>query len=73
MLGSHVEFARGLAGLHDLPQKKKLHDLTVFLLRAFTTKKKITRLTAKKKLHDLPQKKKLHDVTIFLYARLPQK
>ena len=26
-------------------RKKKLHDYTVFLLRAFTAKKKITRIT----------------------------
>ena len=33
--------------LTRLTAKKKLHDLTVFLLRAFTAKKKITRFTAK--------------------------
>ena len=41
-------------------RKKKLHDLTVFLLRAFTTKKT---------LHDLPQKKRItrHD-DFFVHA-----
>ena len=37
-------------------RKKKLHDVMIFWLHAFT---------AKTKLHDLPQKK-LHNVTIFL-------
>ena len=40
----------GKKKLHDLQQKKKLHDLTVLLLHAFTGEKKITRLTAKKKI-----------------------
>ena len=52
-------------------KKKKLHDLTGFLLRAFTAKKKITRLTAKKKItrpdgffvtRIYSAKKKLHDL-----------
>ena len=54
-------------------KKKELHDVTVFLLRAFTAKKKITRLTAKIKkitrlddffVHTFTAKiKKLHDLT----------
>ena len=39
-------------------KKKKLHDLTVFLLRTFTAKKKDYTTYSKKK--------KLHDLTVFL-------
>ena len=38
-------------------KKKKLHDLTVFLLHAFTAKKKLHDLQQKNFLHDLQQKK----------------
>ena len=33
-----------LAGSHDLQQKKKVHDVTVFLVRAFTAEKKLHEL-----------------------------